>query len=150
MNGFCCFTDGGAIVDQRIGGWAFLIVEDGNVVYSDSGSDVDTTSQRMELKAAIMALEFLPEEAEMPLFSDSQYVIKGITEWRHGWKKNGWSNSKDKIVSNYDLWRRLDRLAEDHPKMTFKWIRGHIGNPYNGATDNLVKDAMRNHICSQT
>jgi ribonuclease HI len=149
MNGFSCFTDGGATLDTKIGGWAFVIAEDGRIVYTDSGSETDTTNQRMELTAAIKALEFLPDEATMTIYADSQYVVKGATEWLSNWKKNNWRNAQRKPVMNQDLWEEMDRLVRCHPNMSFQWVRGHAGNVLNEATDRLVKHAIRNSRCIQ-
>ncbi len=100
-----------------------------------------TTNNRMELSAVIGALKALPD-CDLKMISDSQYVIKGITEWVHGWKQRGWMNSMKKPVENQDLWMELDALAAAHNgRLEWEWVRGHNGTPGNERADTLAQQA---------
>jgi ribonuclease HI len=94
------------------------------------GGEADTTNNRMELMAAIRGLKALKRHCEVELYTDSQYVRKGITEWMHNWKKNGWKTSAKKPVKNEDLWRQLDEEVQRH-SVNWHWVKGHSGNPGN-------------------
>lgn len=103
----------------------------------DSGFDVETTSNRMEITAAVMGLSRLTEPCSVRAFSDSQYVVKGMSSWIKGWKKRGWKTQSGEDVKNRDLWKRLDALCKKH-SVTWKWIKGHSGHPQNERCDELA------------
>jgi ribonuclease HI len=105
--------------------------------------DPNTTNQRQELLAAIMALEALAKPGvEITMICDSKYVIDGITSWVKGWKRNGWVNSKKEPVANRELWERLDQAVQKH-RVTWKWVKGHAGNIYNERVDQLAVAAVK-------
>lgn len=128
------WTDGSCLGNPGPGGWAALLVY-GKHERELTGSEAHTTNNRMELLAAIEALEALTRPSTVWLASDSSYVVKGITQWIHGWKKKGW-----KKVKNRDLWERLDRAREPH-EVTWAWVRGHSGNENNERVDRLAVGA---------
>ena len=133
------FTDGACKGNPGPGGWGALL-RMGEHEKELSGSEADTTNNRMEMTAAIRALEALREPCEVRLHTDSNYVIEGITKWIHGWKKKGWKNSAKKPVVNDDLWRELDALRSKH-QVTWHWVKGHSGHPENERVDQLASDA---------
>jgi len=106
-----------------------------------SGAEALTTNNRMELMAAIAALEALTRPCAVTLTTDSQYVKDGLTKWIHGWKRNGWTTSDKKPVKNEDLWKRLDAAAARH-RVTWQWVRGHTGHPENERADALARNAI--------
>jgi ribonuclease HI len=106
-----------------------------------AGAERDTTNNRMELTAAIRALEALKRPVEATLYTDSQYVIKGVTEWVAGWKARGWRTADKKAVKNQDLWEQLDALAARHD-LEWRWVRGHTGVPGNERADALANQAI--------
>jgi ribonuclease HI len=139
------YTDGGCSGNPGPGGWAFVILADGGVVAELNGGDAATTNNRMELMAVIRALETLPTvgAAEgVTVFTDSQYVQKGISEWVAGWKRRGWVTAAKQPVKNVDLWLRLDALAAGFP-LKWRWVKGHAGNPLNERCDALVQEAIQ-------
>jgi ribonuclease HI len=145
------YTDGGCSGNPGPGGWAFVILPEGQMsdaaaAIEQNGGDPATTNNRMELTAVIRALERLPALGEMPdgvtVFTDSQYVQKGISEWIIGWKRKGWITANKQPVKNADLWRKLDALAAGYP-LSWKWVKGHAGNPMNERCDALVQMAIR-------
>ena len=105
------------------------------------GGEADTTNNRMELTAAIEALNALKERCEVELTTDSQYVKGGITGWIHGWKKNGWKTANRKPVKNADLWQALDEAVSRHT-VNWHWIKGHAGHPENEKADELARRGM--------
>ncbi len=105
------------------------------------GGEEDTTNNRMELMAAIMALETLNRPCEVILTTDSQYVRQGITEWLAGWKRKGWINSQKKPVKNADLWKRLDAATQPHT-IDWRWVKGHSGHPENELADQLANKGV--------
>ncbi|MDR2701313.1 MAG: ribonuclease HI [Spirochaetaceae bacterium] len=143
------YTDGGCSGNPGPGGWAFVIVQktyQGEVVLTEKrGAEVNTTNNRMELVAVISALKALKSRKGLSrqavVYTDSQYVQKGITEWIHKWKENSWRNSDKKPVKNQDLWLLLDNLAEELT-ITWKWVKGHAGNVYNERCDYLTQKAI--------
>ena len=139
------YTDGACSGNPGPGGWgALLIARDGDTVVKErelSGGDADTTNNRMELLAAVSALESLSRPTALTVVTDSAYVKGGITEWLRGWKRNGWRTSTKKPVKNEDLWRRLDAAAAPHD-VTWKWVKGHAGHPENERADELARAGM--------
>jgi ribonuclease HI len=130
------FTDGACLGNPGPGGWAALL-RIGDKERELVGGESVTTNNRMELMGAIAALEALKRPVEVVVHSDSQYVIKGMTEWLEGWKKRGWKSSGKKPVLNRDLWERLDRAAGPH-KVEWVWVRGHAGHVENERVDKLA------------
>ncbi len=135
------FTDGACRGNPGPGGWGALIRVDGEESCL-SGSAAATTNNRMELMAAISALELLSEPCEAMLHSDSKYVVDALNKnWLTNWKKKGWKKSDKKPVLNKDLWQRLDAAQAKH-KMVWKWVKGHAGNELNERCDELVHEAI--------
>jgi ribonuclease HI len=117
---------------------------DGDVVLKErelKGGEADTTNNRMELLAAINALETLTRPTDITITTDSAYVKNGVTSWIHGWKRNGWKTSNKKPVKNVDLWQRIDAAQATH-KVTWKWIKGHAGHAENEHADELARAGM--------
>jgi ribonuclease HI len=139
------YTDGACSGNPGPGGWgALLIARDGDKVLKTrelSGGEALTTNNRMELLAAITALETLERDAAVTIITDSVYVKDGITKWIHGWKARGWKTSAKKPVKNEDLWRRLDTAATRH-RVTWEWVKGHAGHPENEKADELARAGM--------
>ena len=139
------YTDGGCSGNPGPGGWgALLIARDGDAVLRErelNGGAPETTNNRMELMAAISALEALDRPSRLTVVTDSAYVKGGITEWLRGWKRNGWRTSSKKPVKNEDLWRRLDEAAAQHD-VTWEWVKGHAGHPENERADELARTGM--------
>jgi ribonuclease HI len=136
-------TDGACRGNPGPGGWGVLLSWNGTQKEL-SGAEPATTNNRMELMAAIMGLAALKRPSIATVQTDSQYVIKGITEWLPSWKARAWRTSDRKPVKNQDLWQRLDQLAGAHT-LTWQWVKGHSGNPGNERVDmlaNLAIDAM--------
>lgn len=131
------YTDGSCLGNPGPGGWAAILVWGGHEKLL-SGGDDNTTNNRMELMAAIMALEALTRPVEVTLTSDSSYMKDGITKWINGWKKNGWKTAAKKPVANQDLWMRLDEAAQKH-SVTWAWVKGHAGHPMNERCDELAR-----------
>lgn len=130
------YTDGGCWPNPGVGGWgAVLFTDDGNEMELTGGEQV-SSNNRMELMGPIIALEYLEQPSKVTLYSDSQYVVNGITEWIDNWKRTGWINSQKKPVKNRELWERLDEARKRH-KVNFQWIRGHCGNEGNERADVL-------------
>ncbi len=135
------FTDGACSGNPGPGGWAAVIL-DGDRRRELSGYEPDTTNNRMELSAAIEALEALPETVTVDLHTDSQYLRNGMSTWLARWKRNGWRTADRKPVKNEDLWRQLDELARRH-HVRWHWVRGHDGHPENERCDALANAAIR-------
>ncbi len=136
------FTDGACQGNPGPGGWA-AILNYKNVKKELSGAEPFTTNNRMELTAVIEALKALKEPCNVTIYTDSQYVQKGISEWLPKWKQRGWLTSTKNKVKNVDLWKILDREASKH-SVTWKWVRGHSGIPQNERCDHLAKMAIEN------
>ena len=130
------YTDGACSGNPGKGGWAAIILE-GNNQSSISGSVNKTTNNRMELMAAIMALQKIKRKSEVTIFTDSRYVKDGITEWIKKWKLNNWKNSNKKPVKNKDLWMKLDSFCQEH-SVSWKWVKAHAGNSMNNLADKLA------------
>jgi ribonuclease HI len=134
------FTDGACRGNPGPGGWAALLRwRDSEMTLS--GSEAHTTNNRMELMAAIRALESLKRRCRVRISTDSEYVQKGIVEWLPVWKRRGWKTAGGKPVKNVDLWRRLDQVAQAHD-VEWQWVRGHAGHPENEAVDRLAVRAI--------
>jgi ribonuclease HI len=134
------FTDGACKGNPGLGGWGVLL-RYGSTEKTLFGGEPDTTNNRMELMAAIEGLSALRETCEVTLTTDSQYVRKGITEWLHNWKKNGWRTAAKEPVKNADLWQRLDELNQKH-KVSWHWVKGHSGHPDNEKVDALANQGI--------
>ncbi len=135
------YTDGGARGNPGPGGYG-AVVTFGRHRKELKGAFDHTTNNRMELMAAISALEMLKEPCEITLHSDSKYVVDAMVKgWLKGWKKRGWLKSDRKPVLNQDLWKRLDEAASGH-KIIWKWVKGHAGNELNERCDELVHEAI--------
>jgi len=134
------FTDGACSGNPGPGGWGVLMIY-GETRKTLNGGEAKTTNNRMELTAAIQALESLTRPCSVDLYTDSQYVRQGITQWMHGWKRNGWKTVDKKPVKNADLWQRLDDVVKRHT-VEFYWVKGHAGHPENEEVDQLARDGM--------
>jgi ribonuclease HI len=145
MTKLYAYTDGACSGNPGPGGWgALLIARDGDKVVKTrdlSGGEADTTNNRMELLAAINALEALERNAALTVVTDSSYVKNGVTTWIHGWKRNGWRTANKKPVKNVDLWQRLEQATERHD-VTWEWVKGHAGHPENERADELARAGM--------
>lgn len=133
------FTDGACKGNPGKGGWG-AILRMGAHEKEMSGSEKETTNNRMELMAAIQALKALNQPCRVSLHTDSKYVLDGITRWVFGWQKNGWKTADKKPVKNGDLWMALVEAARPHT-MEWIWVRGHDGHPENERADKLASDA---------
>lgn len=145
MTDLFAYTDGACSGNPGPGGWGVLMIaRDGETVLKErtlSGGEALTTNNRMELMAAISALEALSRPSDITVVTDSAYVKNGVSEWIHGWKRNGWKTSTNKPVKNSDLWQRLDSARSPH-KVTWQWIKGHAGHAENERADELARHAM--------
>jgi ribonuclease HI len=140
------YTDGACSGNPGPGGWgALLIAREGEAVLKErqlNGGEAQTTNNRMELMAAISALEALERPSAITVVTDSAYVKNGIAGWIEGWKRNGWRTADKKPVKNEDLWRRLDEARARH-KVRWEWIKGHAGHPENERADELARAGMK-------
>ena len=139
------YTDGACSGNPGPGGWGVILqAKDGLVLIKERelfGGEKDTTNNRMELIAAISCLESLEKPTTLTLFTDSNYVKGGITEWMKTWKKNEWKTTGKKSVKNVDLWKRLDKARQKH-NVTWKWVKGHSGQTENERADELARQGM--------
>ncbi|MBI1328076.1 MAG: ribonuclease HI [Alphaproteobacteria bacterium] len=131
------FTDGACLGNPGPGGWGAILRYKG-VEKELSGGEDGTTNNRMELLAAIEALKALKRGCEVDLYTDSEYVRKGVHEWLAGWKARGWKTADKKPVKNQDLWEKLDEEISKHT-VTFHWVKGHAGHPENERVDTLAR-----------
>ena len=136
------YTDGACSGNPGPGGWGVLIKID-NENIELSGGDRETTNNRMELMAAIKALEEIDKDYEITLYTDSNYVKDGITSWISNWKKNNWKTANKKDVKNKELWMRLDEAIKDK-NISWVWVKGHSGNAGNEQADYLARSALEN------
>lgn len=134
-------TDGACSGNPGPGGWG-AIVRNGGDIREMKGGEPATTNNRMELLAAISALESLPDATPAELHTDSQYVKDGITKWMNNWKRNGWRTASKEPVKNVDLWKRLDTAAQRH-HVSWHWVRGHVGHDENERADELAREGMQ-------
>lgn len=139
------YTDGACSGNPGPGGWGVLMIaRDGGAVVKErelQGGEKLTTNNRMELMAAISALEALSKPVEITIVTDSAYVKNGVTEWIHGWKRNGWRTAGKDQVKNVELWQRLDAAQARH-KVIWRWIKGHAGHAENERADALARAGM--------
>lgn len=146
MPDFFAYTDGACSGNPGPGGYGVLLIaREGERVVKErelSGGEANTTNNRMELMAAIAALEVLDRASAITVVTDSAYVKNGVTSWIFGWKKNGWRTADKKEVKNADLWQRLD-LAQARHKVTWEWIKGHAGHEENERADALARAGMK-------
>ncbi len=137
------YCDGACSGNPGVGGWGSVLRYGGHEKEL-SGAAGDTTNNRMEMTAAIMALESLKRPCQVVLTTDSQYLVKGMTEWLAGWIRKGWVNSKKEPVLNRDLWERLKELTAAHA-VQWVWVRGHAGHPENERCDELARRAIEEY-----
>ncbi|MDR1972629.1 MAG: ribonuclease HI [Treponema sp.] len=150
--GLRIYTDGGCSGNPGPGGWAYVILAGDSasppaLIAEKWGAQAGATNNRMELTAVISALEALPalgmeDPGRITVYTDSQYVQKGISQWIHTWKRNNWRTSGKAPVKNQDLWQRLDRLTGRY-SLTWAWVRGHAGNEMNERCDRMTQEAIR-------
>jgi ribonuclease HI len=134
------FTDGACSGNPGRGGWGALL-RYGAAETELSGSEPATTNNRMEMLAVINGLESLKKSARVRIYTDSQYVMKGMTEWLAGWKRRGWKTADRQPVKNVDLWQRLEAALAPH-RVEWQWVRGHSGHPDNERVDQLARAAI--------
>lgn len=140
MNKVTIYTDGACKGNPGVGGWG-AVLESGAHKKELFGGEQETTNNRMELMAVIKALSALKRPCEIKLHTDSQYVLKGITEWISGWKARGWRTASKEPVKNVDLWQALDAACQTH-RIEWIWVRGHTGNPGNELADQLANQGV--------
>lgn len=140
MSKVTVYTDGSCRGNPGAGGWAALLIHEGREKMLQ-GSDQDTTNNRMELTACVKALEGLKGKQVVDVWTDSQYVKKGITEWIKGWVKNNWKNSQKQPVKNKDLWESLLKVSEKHT-VKWHWVKAHNGHVLNEKVDLAAKEAI--------
>ena len=136
------YTDGSCIENPGKGGWAAIILNDGNKT-EIKGNKKDTTNNQMELLAPIQALKKIPKGSKVQIFKDSKYVKSGITEWIHNWKKNGWKTANKQEVKNKELWLELDLLNNEF-EINWNWVKAHSTDELNNEVDLLARSAANN------
>lgn len=134
------YSDGACSGNPGPGGWGAILMS-GPHRREISGGEAVTTNNRMELMAAISALEALKRPSRVTIHTDSNYVKDGITSWIHGWKRNGWRTAGKAPVKNAELWQRLDELTRRH-EVEWRWVKGHAGHPLNERADELAREGM--------
>ena len=137
------YTDGSCLSNPGNGGWAAIINNDGDIL-KISGSEKDTTNNKMELMAPIRALQKISKDEQVEIYTDSKYVKLGITEWIHKWIKNNWLTSKKEPVKNKELWIELYNLTKSF-KINWIWVKAHAGNQLNEEVDLLAKKAAQSN-----
>ncbi len=138
------YTDGACSGNPGPGGWGAILIY-GDHRKEISEGEAETTNNRMELMAAIKALEVLKRPSRVELHTDSSYLKDGITSWINRWKANGWRTANKKPVKNVELWQRLDEARERH-QIDWLWVRGHAGHPENERADELAREAMAPYL----
>jgi len=145
MHNLIAYTDGACSGNPGPGGWGVVLQARSGLKVTKqrelNGGAAETTNNRMELTAAIQALEALTRKSRIRIVTDSVYVKDGVTKWILGWKKNGWLTSAKKPVKNEDLWKKLDAAQENH-EVSWEWIKGHAGHPENELADELARTGM--------
>jgi len=141
MKNVTLYTDGACSGNPGPGGWGAVLIY-GEHERELSGYEAETTNNRMEMQAAIEGLQHLKERCEVALYTDSTYVMKGITEWLAGWKARGWKTASKKPVKNQDLWQVLDAEVKRHD-VSWHWVKGHSGDRYNELADTLAVTACK-------
>lgn len=145
MTRLVAYTDGACSGNPGPGGWGVLMraERDGAILKERElqGGEAQTTNNQMELMAAISALEVLERPSEITIVTDSAYVKNGVSQWIHGWKRNGWRTADKKPVKNVELWQRLDAAQARHT-VTWEWVKGHAGHPENERADELARAGM--------
>ena len=136
------YTDGACKGNPGPGGWGALILKDNEEIKLNGGQN-DTTNNQMELTAVIKALNFFSESSEIEIYTDSKYVMDGITEYIKKWKVNGWKTASKKPVKNSDLWKQLDDLSAQH-SISWNWVKGHSGHRENDIADELANLGIEN------
>lgn len=139
---YLIYTDGACSGNPGSGGWAAVIFDEEKKQKNIFGKVNNTTNNRMELMAAIMALKTIKAKSQVTIFTDSIYVKNGITEWIKKWEKNNWKNSNKKTVKNKDLWMKLNNLCIKN-KVSWKWVKGHSNNKFNNLADQLATQAIK-------
>lgn len=134
------YTDGACRGNPGPGGWGVSLRYNGSIK-NLNGAEAETTNNRMELMAAIIGLESLKRPCKVVLYTDSKYVLEGITSWMANWKSRGWKTAAKKPVKNIELWQRLDAATDDHD-ISWQWIRGHTGDEGNEMADSLANQAI--------
>ena len=140
---YIIYTDGACSGNPGPGGWGAVIFDEKNKQYNISGKVKETTNNRMELMAPIMALKKIKSKSDVVIFTDSTYVKNGITDWIKKWEKNNWKNSKKEPVKNKDLWIKLNNLCQKN-NVVWKWVKGHSNNKFNNLADELATKAIKN------
>tara|TARA_Y100000996_G_scaffold364331_1_gene308487 strand:- start:487 stop:915 length:429 start_codon:yes stop_codon:yes gene_type:complete len=140
---YIIYTDGACSGNPGPGGWGVVIFDKDKNQKNLSGNEKNTTNNRMELMAPIMALKKIKPNSEITIYTDSTYVKNGITEWIKKWEKNGWKSSNKKLIKNKDLWIKLNNLCKKN-KILWKWVKGHSNNKYNNLADELATQAINN------
>lgn len=135
------YTDGGCRPNPGPGGWAAVVIQEDRPARELSGSDPDTTNNRMEIQAAVEGLRALDGPHRVTMFTDSEYLRQGITTWLPSWRRNGWKTAQKKPVKNQDLWRVLAEELERH-RVTWRWVKGHAGDRWNERADELAATAI--------
>ena len=134
------YTDGACSGNPGPGGWGAVLLHQNNLK-EISGGEKETTNNRMELTATIEAIASVKRDCPIELYTDSKYVMDGISSWIKNWKKNGWRTANKKPVKNADLWQELDAVQEKH-NINWHWVKGHSGHKYNDMADQLAVDAI--------
>lgn len=143
------FTDGACSGNPGVGGWG-AILRYGSVEKELSGGEENTTNNRMELSAVIEALKALKKECDITLYTDSRYVMDGVTKWLPNWQQNGWKTANKKTpVKNIDLWQELESLLQKH-RIKWIWVKGHNGHPENERVDRLARDQAKSRITKES
>lgn len=142
------YTDGSCLNNPGIGGWAFIMIHNDGITSRWANSQCSTTNNIMELTAAIKALEFASSKdiTDVNLYTDSNYVKNGITQWIHSWKQNGWKSANNKSIKNDTLWKTLDSLSEQFTNLNWIHVKAHSTNKYNNMVDKLAREAAENKV----
>ena len=140
---YIIYTDGACSGNPGPGGWGAVIFDENKKQSNISGKETMTTNNRMELLAPIMAIKRIKEKSEITVYTDSNYLKNGITDWIKKWEKNGWKSSSNQPIKNKDLWLELNKLSSEH-KVSWNWVEGHSNNEFNNLADKLATEAIKN------